>query len=141
MVHVAVQNRLKIIKLYVPMFKLYRNIILFQMGPMLRFQRIYGLKNTYSVVTTAISRGTIHQKSTCDFNQSSSRGFHGYCGSENFCQSGFRSGSCRGITTSAVVRNKKVFDRKAKLMQKERAALLDDVDSYDYIKSQVGYKN
>jgi len=108
------------------------------MGPMLRFQRIYGLKNTYSVVTTAISRGTIHQKSTCDFNQSSSRGFHGYCGSENFCQSGFRSGSCRGITTSAVVRNKKVFDRKAKLMQKERAALLDDVDSYDYIKSQIG---
>ena len=33
-----------------------------------------------------------------------------------------------------------VFDRRAKLLQQERAAARADVESYDFLKEEVGYR-
>lgn len=33
-----------------------------------------------------------------------------------------------------------IFDRKAKKLQRERAALLENVQTYDYLKDEVGYR-
>ena len=33
-----------------------------------------------------------------------------------------------------------VFDRRSKLLQRERAAAMPDVDNYDFLKEEVGYR-
>ncbi|XP_071440815.1 arginine-hydroxylase NDUFAF5, mitochondrial [Hetaerina americana] len=51
----------------------------------------------------------------------------------------------RGLRSSVVlfqdeVSSLKIFDRKAKLMQRERAAMSADVHLYDYIKEEIGFR-
>merc|ERR1719312_1238863 len=43
---------------------------------------------------------------------------------------------CVRAKSSAV----NVFDRRSKLLQRERAAALPDVDNYDFLKEEVGYR-
>lgn len=54
---------------------------------------------------------------------------------------------CRCISVSMVLCNPvsinsvmNIFDREAKLKQKERAGRLEDVDVYDYLKGEIGYR-
>lgn len=54
---------------------------------------------------------------------------------------------CRNICTSIVcckLRNEpssvNVFDRNTKSLQRERAAIADDVNLYDYLKDEIGFR-
>ena len=44
--------------------------------------------------------------------------------------------SCLRANASTV----SVFDRRSKLLQRERAAALPDIDNYDFLKEEVGYR-
>ena len=44
-------------------------------------------------------------------------------------------------TGSATKAGVNVFDRRAKLLQRERAAAMPDVDNYDFMKEEVGYRH
>ncbi|XP_046383435.1 arginine-hydroxylase NDUFAF5, mitochondrial [Ischnura elegans] len=54
--------------------------------------------------------------------------------------------SCvRGLKSSVVslqegFSSMKIFDRKSKLLQRERAAIVSDVHLYDYIKEEIGFR-
>jgi len=49
--------------------------------------------------------------------------------------------SIRLFSTSRVdASGVNVFDRRSKLLQRERAAALADVDDYDFLKEEVGYR-
>lgn len=52
----------------------------------------------------------------------------GNCGEKKFC------------TSSVECNSLNVFDRRAKLLQRERAAANPDVDNYDFLKEEVGYR-
>lgn len=54
---------------------------------------------------------------------------------------------CRSICTSVVcskLRNEpssiNIFDRNTKSLQRERAAIADDVNLYDYLKDEIGFR-
>ena len=48
----------------------------------------------------------------------------------------------RSFSTSSVSKaGVNVFDRRAKLLQRERAAAMPDVDNYDFMKEEVGYRH
>ena len=53
----------------------------------------------------------------------------GNCGEKKFC------------TSSVKCNSLNVFDRRAKLLQRERAAANPDVDNYDFLKEEVGYRH
>uniref|UniRef100_A0A0A9Y615 Arginine-hydroxylase NDUFAF5, mitochondrial n=1 Tax=Lygus hesperus TaxID=30085 RepID=A0A0A9Y615_LYGHE len=49
----------------------------------------------------------------------------------------------RSLTTCTTLRQDvvmNIFDRQAKLLQRKRAALAEDVEVYDYLKDEVGYR-
>lgn len=57
------------------------------------------------------------------------------------------STKCRCITTSIIslnIRNDdtsvNIFDRNTKNLQRERAAVATDVNLYDYLKDEIGYR-
>ena len=50
---------------------------------------------------------------------------------------GVRSFSTGSVSQSGV----KVFHRRSKLLQRERAAASSDVDNYDFMKDEVGYRH
>jgi len=54
--------------------------------------------------------------------------------SSKYCQS--RSFSVGSVSKSSV----RVFDRRAKLLQRERAAANPEVEKYDFMKEEVGYR-
>lgn len=43
-------------------------------------------------------------------------------------------------TASSVYRTMNIFDRKAKILQKERAARSDDFQQAEYIKEEIGWR-
>ncbi|XP_034945992.1 arginine-hydroxylase NDUFAF5, mitochondrial [Chelonus insularis] len=47
------------------------------------------------------------------------------------------SQSCNNLPSNSIMN---VFDRQAKLLQKERAARSPDVEKYDYLKDEIGYR-
>lgn len=58
-----------------------------------------------------------------------------------------KSCSCRCISTTTINRRIKnedsgvhIFDRYTKSLQRERAAVASDVNLYDYLKDEIGYR-
>ncbi|XP_041970896.1 arginine-hydroxylase NDUFAF5, mitochondrial [Aricia agestis] len=50
------------------------------------------------------------------------------------------SNSAKKKTASSVFRTMNIFDRKAKMLQKERSAQREDYNLYEYIKEEIGWR-
>lgn len=49
-------------------------------------------------------------------------------------------GISKRLSSTKLESSMNVFDRKAKLKQKERAGRMPNVDTYDYLKNEIGYR-